>query len=48
MRGLYGPAVLEELSPNGDSSRADYGVHVVDVRIQDRRSNRTLHPNDNL
>ena len=33
----YAPAFLDELLPNGDWSKADYGEHAVDARIQGRQ-----------
>jgi len=39
IHGRYAPAVLEKLLPNGESSKADYGEHAVDGRIQGRQPN---------
>ena len=39
----YALAVLEELLPNVERSKADYGEHVADVRIQGRQPNRRGH-----
>jgi hypothetical protein len=38
--GRYAPAVLQKLLPNGERSKADYGEHAVDGRIQGRLPNR--------
>jgi hypothetical protein len=37
IHGQHVPAVLEELSPNGGWSKADYDERAVDVRIQGRQ-----------
>jgi hypothetical protein len=37
IHGQHALAVLEELSPNGGWSKADYDERAVDVRIQGRQ-----------